>query len=72
MVARGRHADEADVIRDAVRRLADSDIDPETGVPIAQLREELAAAEASQHSESTVIEIYERIAAQCQPATASN
>ncbi len=42
LVAQGRYADEADVVRDALRRLAERDADQ-----LAQLREALIAGEAS-------------------------
>ena len=38
LVAQGRYADEADVVRDALRRLAEHDLDPETGLSISVLR----------------------------------
>lgn len=63
LVAQGRYADEADVVRDAVRRLAENDLDPETGVAISALRAELAAAEAGPRAQSTTMEIFERVAA---------
>ena len=62
LVAQGRYADEADVVRDALRRLAEHDLDPETGLAISVLRAELAEAEAGPRSGATVMELFERVA----------
>lgn len=59
LVARGRYADESDVVRDALRRLADSDLDPETGEPISELRAELAEAEAGPRSALGVMAVFD-------------
>jgi putative addiction module CopG family antidote len=63
LVAQGRYADEADVVRDALRRLAEHDLDPETGLAVSALRAELADAEAGPRSSATVMEVFERVAA---------
>jgi putative addiction module CopG family antidote len=62
LVAQGRYADEADVVRDALRRLAEHDLDPETGLAIGVLRAELADAEAGPRSSAAVMEVFERTA----------
>ena len=63
LVAQGRYADEADVVRDALRRLAEHDLDPETGLSTSLLRAELMAAETGPRSAATVMEVFERVAA---------
>jgi len=63
LVAQGRYADEGEVIRDAVRRMAERDLDPETGVAINTLRAELAAAEAGPRSSADVMAVFDRVAA---------
>ncbi len=62
LVARGRYSDESDVVRDALRRLADSDLDPETGEPITALRAELSEAEAGPRSALSVMTVYDTVA----------
>lgn len=61
LVARGRYVDESDVVRDALRRLADIDLDPETGEPIATLRAELAEAEAGPRSALDVMAVFDAV-----------
>lgn len=68
LVARGRYSDEAEVVRDAVRRLAESDVDPETGIARAFLRAELADADAGPRSEATVMDVFDRVAAAARTA----
>ncbi len=63
LVARGRYADESDVVRDALRRLADGDLDPETGEPIATLRAELAEAETGPRTALGVMAVFDAVAA---------
>lgn len=63
LVAQGRYADEGEVIRDVLRRFAERDLDPETGLPISVLRAELAEAEAGPRSNATVLDILDRVAA---------
>jgi|CXWL01.1.fsa_nt_gi putative addiction module CopG family antidote len=63
LVAQGRYADEPEAVRDAVRRMAERDLDPETGVSISVLRAELAAAEAEPRSSADVMGVFERVAA---------
>ncbi|MEQ1708352.1 MAG: type II toxin-antitoxin system ParD family antitoxin [Terricaulis sp.] len=63
LVAQGRYADEGDVVRDALRRLAEHDLDPETGLSTSLLRAELMAAETGPRSAATVMEVFERVAA---------
>jgi putative addiction module CopG family antidote len=70
LVAQGRYADEADVVRDALRRLAEHDLDPETGLAIAALRAELADAEAGPRSGATVMDVFERVATGARSAAA--
>jgi putative addiction module CopG family antidote len=62
LVAQGRYADEADVLRDAVRRLAEQDLDPETGAQMSVLRAELAEAAAGPAASTSVMDIFERTA----------
>lgn len=62
LVARGRYADESDVVRDALRRLADGDFDPETGEPITALRAQLAEAEAGPRSALGVMAVFDAVA----------
>ncbi len=68
LVAQGRYADEADVVRDALRRLAEHDLDPETGLNIGALRAELAEAEAGPRSGATAMGVFERVAAAARSA----
>jgi putative addiction module CopG family antidote len=70
LIARGHYADEADVVRDALRRMAEQDVDPETGASLAALRADLAAAEASGRSTASVTDVFERAAAKTRPARA--
>lgn len=69
LVAHGRYADEADVIRDALRRLADSDLDPETGESRGLLWAELAEAELGPRSPYGVMDVFENVLASA-PAAA--
>jgi putative addiction module CopG family antidote len=68
LVRQGRYADEADVVRDAVRRMAERDIDPETGQPLASLRAELEAAAAGPRSDASVLGVFDRVAARVRSA----
>jgi putative addiction module CopG family antidote len=63
LVAQGRYANEADVVRDAVRRLAENDLDPETGAPISTLRAELAESAKGPTSDASIMDVFERVAA---------
>lgn len=69
LVAHGRYADEADVIRDALRRLADNDLDPETGEPRGVLWAELLEAEHGPRSPFGVMDVFENVLANA-PAAA--
>lgn len=68
LVRQGRYADEAEVVRDAVRRMAERDIDPETGESVIALRAELEAADAGSRSDATVLDIFDRVAARARSA----
>jgi putative addiction module CopG family antidote len=63
LVAQGRYTDEADVVRDAVRRLAENDLDPETGTSMKTLRAELAEAASGPMSNASIMDVFERAAA---------
>ena len=52
----------------ALRRLAEHDLDPETGLTIGALRSELADAEAGPRSAATTMEVFERLAARARSA----
>ncbi|MBL8536932.1 MAG: type II toxin-antitoxin system ParD family antitoxin [Hyphomonadaceae bacterium] len=68
LVAQGRYADEAEVVRDAIRRMAERDRDPETGLHITALRAELEAAEAGPRSSASVMDIFGRVASSVRAA----
>jgi putative addiction module CopG family antidote len=68
MVARGRYADEADVVRDALRRLADQDLDAETGEPLSALRQDLAETANGPRSDAGVMQVFERAVAARAPS----